>query len=165
MKNYIKMPMIAAIVLEGIILATGLLVYMSPQSGAPGRTLPGSVIANLIWLLVYIILLLVMSGYDGNSNRTVGIVMTVVVLIICTLSFYIQNIQSMLLARKGAAAVAALAMTSSRISMLTAPLGNIAFALAFIAIGRFGTENEYHEPTMPVTPDPSAFGNGYTIQR
>ena len=143
--NRIKKPMIAAIILQAIAVAIGLVCYLGQSALGSmrafhlvGRTFPDALISLTIILLLHIVCLLVMQTSDGKSNRTTGIIMTVVYCAVNILSTYVSRMATYLDSRKGAEYLASKSVLSSVISLFTSPLSFISLVLAIIAIGRFG---------------------------
>ena len=168
MKNYIKIPMIAAIVLEAFALLIAFGMYMNQDQiiNSIGRNLdigkiyPAAITLYIITFAVYIIFFLVMITYDGASCRWVGDAMVIVWIIFSTASPYVSVIQNRAIAIRGSDYVAAMSILTSQISMFVSPLSIIAAALALVAIGRFSARNECRE-AVPMGVDPAVFGQGY----
>ncbi len=143
--NSIKTPMIAGIILQGVAVAIGVICYFAQKSlGAissvqiSSRVLPDTLVSMTVELLLHIICLLVMQPSQGQSPKTIGVIMTVVYCVVNIASGVVSRISAVFASRTGVEYVAARSVLSSTISMLTSPLCFISLALVFIAIGRFG---------------------------
>jgi hypothetical protein len=93
---------------------------------------------QLTAFLMYIVFFLVILTYDGNSKRTVGIVMLVVYSIVNILNPYINMISNAISARLGSEYLAVSSYLTGIISNITAPFVVVSTVLMLIAIGRYG---------------------------
>ncbi|MBR4760616.1 MAG: hypothetical protein IK078_10790 [Lachnospiraceae bacterium] len=144
-ENTIKKPMIAAIILQGIAVVIGLVCFLGQAGFGAMRNVrltekvfPDSLMTLMIVLLMHIICLLVMQTNDSKSNRTIGIIMTVVYCVVNILSTYITRMSTFFDSIRGVEYMAAKSVLNSTVSLITSPLCFISLALALIAIGRFG---------------------------
>ena len=92
---------------------------------------------QLTAFLMYIVFFLVILTYDGNSKRTVGIVMLVVYSIVNILNPYINMISNAISARLGSEYLAVSSYLTGIISNITAPFVVVSTVLILIAIGRY----------------------------
>ncbi|MCR4585847.1 MAG: hypothetical protein K5686_09015 [Lachnospiraceae bacterium] len=174
MKSYIKGPIVAGIIMEGLVLALSLLLYftqdklramMSISMHIGVKIFPYQIIEYLVLFIAYVIFLLVMSSFEGSSSRGACVGMLAALVIINIASPYLISLQNVFGARTSTEYVGALSVLSSLISRYTAPLSTIATTLVIVAVARFGVEGEYREPSAPAGIAPAAFGGGYTINQ
>ena len=143
--NAFKTPMVAAVILQGIAVAIGAICYFAQESftsmqpiNLGEKVFPDVLTALIIGLFMHIICLLVMQTYEGESNRAVGVIMTVVYCVVGIAPTYITMVTNIFASRQGVEYVAAKGVLTSVISLFTSPFRFVSLALALIAIGRYG---------------------------
>ncbi len=154
-KNNVKIPQIAAVVLESIalLLVFSLIrgqdgifqLYASSSTGIHVFPLQ-SIVFVVFRLLLFVTCLLTMLYYKGERRRTVSVIF-ISVLIICTaVSPYITLLTANITAHAdGPEYYAASAALTAAISYCISPFSTIATALYFIACGRYGISKSEEE--------------------
>ncbi len=169
MKSYIKVPMIAAIILEALIVLISMIMYfnqtkiirnMSGSVPPTGKVFPSALLLYISMLILYIIYFLIMATYDGSSCRGVGNGMLAAWIVFNIAYPYASSVQSKITAMKGSDSLAAVSILTSQISIFVTPFSVIASALVLLAVGRFSVESEYRE-AAPMGINPAVFGQGY----
>lgn len=146
--KYIKTPILVSIALRGfayllvIILTLGQSSAVKLVSGGDfegvGTVIPLPLFTSLIILLETVVFYLVMRNYEGNSRRTVEIVMFIASFVISALSTIAVYVYNVVLSRQGVDSYAMAAQLNQVINLSTAPFNSVATVLMIVAIARYG---------------------------
>ena len=146
--KYIKTPILVSIALHGfaylliILLTIGQSSAVKLVSGGNfegvGTVIPLPLFTSLIILLETVVFYLVMRNYEGNSRRTVEIVMFIAYFVIGALSTIAVYVYNVVLSRQGVDSYAMAAQLNQVINLSTGPFNSVATVLMLVAIARYG---------------------------
>ena len=149
--KYIKTPILVSIALHGFAYLLVILLTLGQSSAVKlvsgrhfegfegvGTVIPLSLFTSLIILLETVVFYLVMRNYEGNSRRTVEIVMFIASFVISALSTIAVYVYNVVLSRQGVDSYAMAAQLNQVINLSTAPFNSVATVLMIVAIGRYG---------------------------
>ena len=146
--KYIKTPILVSIALHGFAYLLIILLTLGQSSAVKlvsggnfegvGTVIPLPLFTSLIILLETVVFYLVMRNYEGNSRRTVEIVMFIAYFVIgafSTIAVYVYNV---VLSRQGVDSYAMAAQLNQVINLSTGPFNSVATVLMLVAIARYG---------------------------
>ena len=146
--KYIKTPILVSIALRGFAYLLVILLTLGQSSAVKlvsggdfegvGTVIPLPLFTSLIILLETVVFYLVMRNYEGNSRRTVEIVMFIASFVISALSTIAVYVYNVVLSRQGVDSYAMAAQLNQVINLSTAPFNSVATVLMIVAIGRYG---------------------------
>ncbi|MBP3807860.1 MAG: hypothetical protein ILA13_05525 [Eubacterium sp.] len=146
--KYIKTPILVSIALRGFAYLLVILLTLGQSSAVKlvsggdfegvGTVIPLSLFTSLIILLETVVFYLVMRNYEGNSRRTVEIVMFIASFVISALSTIAVYVYNVVLSRQGVDSYAMAAQLNQVINLSTAPFNSVATVLMIVAIARYG---------------------------
>lgn len=146
--KYIKTPILVSIALRGFAYLLVILLTLGQSSAVKlvsggdfeevGTVIPLPLFTSLIILLETVVFYLVMRNYEGNSRRTVEIVMFIASFVISALSTIAVYVYNVVLSRQGVDSYAMAAQLNQVINLSTAPFNSVATVLMIVAIARYG---------------------------
>lgn len=146
--KYIKTPILVSIALHGFAYLLIILLTLGQSSAVKlvsggnfegvGTVIPLPLFTSLIILLETVVFYLVMRNYEGNSRRTVEIVMFIASFVISALSTIAVYVYNVVLSRQGVDSYAMAAQLNQVINLSTAPFNSVATVLMIVAIARYG---------------------------
>ncbi len=146
--KYIKTPILVSIALHGFAYLLVILLTLGQSSAVKlvsgrdfegvGTVIPLSLFTSLIILLETVVFYLVMRNYEGNSRRTVEIVMFIASFVISALSTIAVYVYNVVVSRQGVDSYAMAAQLNQVINLSTAPFNSVATVLMIVAIARYG---------------------------
>jgi hypothetical protein len=149
--KYIKTPILVSIALHGFAYLLVILLTLGQSSAVKlvsgrhfegfegvGTVIPLSLFTSLIILLETVVFYLVMRNYEGNSRRTVEIVMFIAYFVIGFLSAIASYVYNIVVSRQGEYNLAMSSQLNQVIYLCTAPFNSVATVLMIVAIGRYG---------------------------
>ena len=142
----VKIPMIISFIMQGLALAAAIICVLTQKSFLPedaalaDRTLiPVSVYMMGLGLLVQILFIFMIMGYEGRSRRLAADIFAGLYCIFNITSPWINQIMTFIISRtNGAKELAAHSMLTTAIGMYTSGFLVISTACFFIAVGRYG---------------------------
>ena len=146
--KYIKTPILVSIALHGFAYLLIILLTLGQSSAVKlvsggnfegvGTVIPLPLFTSLIILLETVVFYLVMRNYEGNSRRTVEIVMFIASFVISALSTIAVYVYNVVLSRQGVDSYAMAAQLNQVINLSTGPFNSVATVLMLVAIARYG---------------------------
>lgn len=147
--NNIKVPAIIALVLQGNIVLSELIVlifqkqfiplYLSYSFSSDVKAYPPGVILSVLQLVIYIVFVYMVFNYAGDRRRVAGIVLMAISLGLMALSYPVNYVYSIIVGHtKGAEYIAVQSAVQGMSSALTFFTGFGASPLFFVACGRYG---------------------------
>ena len=146
--KYIKTPILVSIALHGFAYLLVILLTLGQSSAVKlvsggdfegvGTVIPLPLFTSLIILLETVVFYLVMRNYEGNSRRTVEIVMFIAYFVIGALSTIAVYVYNVVLSRQGVDSYAMAAQLNQVINLSTGPFNSVATVLMLVAIARYG---------------------------
>ena len=146
--KYIKTPILVSIALRGFAYLLVILLTLGQSSAVKlvsggnfegvGTVIPLPLFTSLIILLETVVFYLVMRNYEGNSRRTVEIVMFIASFVISALSTIAVYVYNVVLSRQGVDSYAMAAQLNQVINLSTGPFNSVATVLMLVAIARYG---------------------------
>lgn len=146
--KYIKTPILVSIALHGFAYLLIILLTLGQSSAVKlvsggnfegvGTVIPLPLFTSLIILLETVVFYLVMRNYEGNSRRTVEIVMFIAYFVIGALSTIAVYVYNVVLSRQGIDSYAMAAQLNQVINLSTGPFNSVATVLMLVAIARYG---------------------------
>lgn len=146
--KYIKTPILVSIALHGFAYLLIILLTLGQSSAVKlvsggnfegvGTVIPLPLFTSLIILLETVVFYLVMRNYEGNSRRTVEIVMFIAYFVIGALSTIAVYVYNVVLSRQGVDSYAMAAQLNQVINLSTGPFNSVATVLMLVAIARYG---------------------------
>ena len=146
--KYIKTPILVSIALRGFAYLLVILLTLGQSSAVKlvsggnfegvGTVIPLPLFTSLIILLETVVFYLVMRNYEGNSRRTVEIVMFIAYFVIGALSTIAVYVYNVVLSRQGVDSYAMAAQLNQVINLSTGPFNSVATVLMLVAIARYG---------------------------
>lgn len=145
----IKTPMIVGIILYGIAVLIDLCSVFAQQAVFPlygvdigfylnELVLPFVTVEHIIVMIMFVVFLIIMLKYKGNSRKTAGVAMIVVYCLIVIISPYLSWYTNIFDGKfKGAHYLAALSALSNFVSFATTPFIVISTVFVIIAVGRY----------------------------
>lgn len=146
--KYIKTPILVSIALHGFAYLLIILLTLGQSSAVKlvsggnfegvGTVIPLPLFTSLIILLETVVFYLVMRNYEGDSRRTVEIVMFIAYFVIGALSTIAVYVYNVVLSRQGVDSYAMAAQLNQVINLSTGPFNSVATVLMLVAIARYG---------------------------
>lgn len=146
--KYIKTPILVSIALHGFAYLLIILLTLGQSSAVKlvsggnfegvGTVIPLPLFTSLIILLETVVFYLVMRNYEGNSRRTVEIVMFIAYFVIGALSTIAVYVYNVVVSRQGVDSYAMAAQLNQVINLSTGPFNSVATVLMLVAIARYG---------------------------
>ena len=146
--KYIKTPILVSIALHGFAYLLIILLTLVQSSAVKlvsggnfegvGTVIPLPLFTSLIILLETVVFYLVMRNYEGNSRRTVEIVMFIAYFVIGALSTIAVYVYNVVVSRQGVDSYAMAAQLNQVINLSTGPFNSVATVLMLVAIARYG---------------------------
>ncbi len=142
----VKIPMIISFIMQGLALAAAIICVLTQKSFLPedaalaDKTLiPVSVYMMGLGLLMQILFLFLVMGYEGRSRRVAADIFAGIYCLCSIVSPWVNLLLSTIIAHSsGSKEYGAYASLGSTISMLTSGFLVISTACFFIAVGRYG---------------------------
>ena len=143
-----KIPMIVAVILYGIVLLSDILIVIYQQAVyhlwernwfyPTISVFPSTAIIHIIFIVMYIIFLLIMFNYRGSANRKAGIAMIVIYCLMPVAVMLINYNYGSVLLSSGVNYWEASFILEKNMSLIDSPFITVSAVFLFIAVGRFG---------------------------
>ena len=142
----VKIPMIISFIMQGLALAVAIICVLTQKNFLPEdvtmmehKIIPESVYLMGLGLLIQILFLFLVMGYEGRSRRLAAGIFTGIYCLCSIVSPWVNVLLQTIIARSsGSKEYGAYALLGSTISMLTSGFLVISTACFFIAVGRYG---------------------------
>ncbi|MBR5419685.1 MAG: hypothetical protein IK115_00905 [Lachnospiraceae bacterium] len=146
-ENNVKIPLIIAVVLQGIALLVALTCVLTQESIIPALANGPLIQRKIVPINFYIIVtelilqlgfLLTVFFYGGEARRGIAAVFAILKCVLSLSVLGLTMLTNVILARQGSEMLTAHSLVSSSISTSTLAFTVVSSALFFIALGRYG---------------------------
>ncbi len=142
----VKVPMIISFIMQGLALAVAIICVLTQNIFLPEdvtmtgqKIIPMSVYTMVLGLLIQVLFLFLVMGYEGRSRRLAGDIFVGFHCLCSIVMPWVIRILLPIIARSsGSKEYGAYNLLGSTISMLTSGFLVISTACFFIAVGRYG---------------------------